>query len=74
MRLVGPATNRYGLSGSANGAVKAWAYTVAGSEPTPRKPRIIETAWYRCVEETCTEVTWPISPSRTRPAERRAAA
>ena len=25
-------------------------------------PRIIETAWYRCVEETCTEVGSPITP------------
>ena len=41
-----------GLSGSASGAVKDRADTTAGAKPTPSSPRIIDTAWYRCVEET----------------------
>ncbi|MFC7640124.1 hypothetical protein ACFQX6_03085 [Streptosporangium lutulentum] len=52
-------------SGSASGAVKDRAVTVASSKPTPSRCRIMDTAWYRCVEETCTEVTSPRTPSRT---------
>ena len=33
------------LTGSASGAVNERADTVAGSKPTPSRPRIIETAW-----------------------------
>ena len=36
--------------------------------PAPSRPRISETAWYSCVEETCTWVGRPMAPVATRAA------
>jgi hypothetical protein len=41
-----------GDNGLANGAWNVRAVTVTGSKPEPSICRIIEVAWYRCVELT----------------------
>ena len=53
-------------SGCTSGAVVRVACTRTGRRPAPRKPRISDTAWYWCVDETCTWVGAPIAPERTR--------
>src|SRR4051794_31430866 len=53
------------VSGSTSGAVVRVARTVTGPRPTPSSPRISATAWYWCVEDTCTWVGTPIAPERT---------
>src|SRR3954466_184143 len=55
-----------GDNGLARGASKRDARTVTGSKPAPSMSRIIEVAWYRWVEDTCTEVACPMTPSRSR--------
>ena len=52
-------------TGSSSGAVNARASTVTGPRPAPSRYRARPTAWYMCVEDTCTLVGVPIIPDAT---------